>query len=81
MSIQRINRIKEIFAKAKENWKPSLHLLTDDDLDDLEGIIKSDNLFFLSIDKAMQRGFIVPENQELILTELIKFYKQWKKPN
>ena len=52
MSIQRINRIKEIFAKAKENWKPSLHLLTDDDLDDLEGIIKSDNLSFLSIDKA-----------------------------
>ena len=24
MSIQRINRIKEIFAKAKENWKPIL---------------------------------------------------------
>ena len=42
MSIQRINRIKEIFAKAKENWKPSLHLLTDDDLDDLSVLSDDD---------------------------------------
>lgn len=68
-----------IFKEAVPKFNVSL--LTDEQLDDLEDVMKTNGLHFISIDKAIQRGFIVPESQEIILTELIKFYKQWKKPN
>ena len=74
---------KEILAAALKEAVPKfdISLLTDQQLDDLEQVMKKNGLQYISIQEAVKNGFIVPENQEIILTELIKFYKQWKKTN
>ena len=56
--------------------KFELSLLTDKQLNDLEQIMKRKGLQIISIEKAVQQGFKIPENQNEIINELIKFYKQ-----
>ncbi|HCO21216.1 MAG TPA: hypothetical protein DIT47_09320 [Flavobacteriaceae bacterium] len=61
--------------------KFELSLLTDKQLNDLEQIMKTNGLQIISIEKAVQQGFKIPENQNEIINQLIKFYKRWKKTN
>ena len=74
---------KQIIAEVIKESVPKfdISLLTDQQLDDLEQVMKKNRLQYISIEEAVRNGFIVPENQEIILTELIKFYKKWKKTN
>ena len=61
--------------------KFDISLLTDQQLDDLEQIMKTNGLQYISIEEAAKNGFKMPENQNEIINQLIKFYKQWKKTN
>lgn len=74
---------KQILAEViKENVpKFDISLLTDQQLDDLEQIIKKNGLQYISIEEAVKNGFKMPKNQNEIINQLIKFYKRWKKPN
>ena len=74
---------KEILAAALKESAPKfdISLLTDQQLDDLEQIMKRKGLQIISIEKAVQQGFKIPENQNEIINQLIKFYKRWKKTN
>ena len=69
---------KEILTAILKEAVPKfeISLLTDEQLDDLEAIMKRNGLHFISIEKAVQNGFIVPDNPEEIINQLIKFYKQ-----
>ena len=74
---------KEILIAAMKAVVPKfeLSLLTDEQLNDLEQIMKREGLQIISIEKAVQQGFKIPENQNEIINQLIKFYKRWKKTN
>ena len=74
---------KEILIAAMKAVVPKfeLSLLTDEQLNDLEQIMKRKGLQIISIEKAVQQGFKIPENQNEIINQLIKFYKRWKKTN
>lgn len=61
--------------------KFDISLLTDQQLDDLEQIMKTNGLQYISIEEAAKNGFKMPEKQNEIINQLIKFYKQWKKTN
>ena len=69
---------KEILTAILKEAVPKfeISLLTDEQLDDLEAIMKRNGLHFIRIEKAVQNGFIVPDNPEEIINQLIKFYKQ-----
>ena len=69
---------KEILIAAMKAVVPKfeLSLLTDEQLDDLEQIMKRKGLQIISIEKAVQQGFKIPENQNEIINQLIKFYNE-----
>ena len=66
--------ISEILKEAIPKF--NISLLTDQQLDDLEAIMKRNGLYFISIEKAVQNSFIVPDNPEEIINQLIKFYNE-----
>lgn len=69
--------ISEILKEAGPKFEISL--LTDEQLDDLEVIMKRNGLNFISIEKAVKQGFKAPDNpkdENEIINELINFYKQ-----
>ncbi len=66
--------IKDALKEAVPKFE--ITLLTDEQLNDLESVMKRNGLHFISIEKAVQNGFIVPDNPEEIINKLIKFYKQ-----
>ena len=74
---------KEILAAVLKESAPKfdISLLTDQQLDDLEQIMKKNGLQYISIEEAVRNGFKMPEKQNEIINQLIKFYKQWKKTN
>ena len=74
---------KEILAEVLKEAVPKfdISLLTDQQLDDLEQIMKKNGLQYISIEEAVRNGFKMPEKQNEIINQLIKFYKQWKKTN
>ena len=74
---------KEILAEVLKEAVPKfdISLLTDQQLDDLEQIMKKNGLQYISIEEAVRNGFKMPENQNEIINQLIKFYKRWKKTN
>ena len=74
---------KEILAAVLRAAVPKfdISLLTDQQLDDLEQIMKKNGLQYISIEEAVRNGFKMPEKQNEIINQLIKFYKQWKKTN
>lgn len=73
---------KQILAEVIKESAPKfdISLLTDQQLDDLEQVIKKNGLQYISIEEAVKNGFKMPEKQTEIINQLIKFYKQWKKP-
>ena len=74
---------KQILAEVIKESVPkfSISLLTDQQLDDLEQVMKKNRLQYISIEEAVKNGFKMPEKQNEIINQLIKFYKQWKKTN
>lgn len=57
-------------------------LLTDDELDIALELAKADKeLVMIPISKAIEQGFIVPDNPEDTGTELFKFYLNQTKKN
>ena len=74
---------KQIIAEVIKVSAPKfdISLLTDQQLDDLEQIMKKNGLQYISIEEAVRNGFKMPEKQNEIINQLIKFYKQWKKTN
>ena len=74
---------KQIIAEVIKVSAPKfdISLLTDQQLDDLEQIMKKNGLQYISIEEAVRNGFKMPENQNEIINQLIKFYKRWKKTN
>ena len=66
--------ISEILKEAVPKFEISL--LTDEQLNDLEEVMKRKGLHFISIEKAVQKGFKVPDDPDEIINELIKFYKK-----
>ena len=69
--------ISEILKEAIPKF--NISLLTDQQLDDLEAIMKRNGLHFISIEKAIKQGFKIPDNpkdENEIIDNLIKFYKQ-----
>ena len=74
---------KQIIAEVIKVSAPKfdISLLTDQQLDDLEQIMKKNGLQYISIEEAAKNGFKMPEKQNEIINQLIKFYKQWKKTN
>ena len=74
---------KQIIAEVIKESVPKfdISLLTDQQLDDLEQIMKKNGLQYISIEEAVRNGFKMPENQNEIINQLIKFYKRWKKQN
>ena len=73
---------KEILAAALKESAPKfdISLLTDQQLDDLEQIMKKNGLQYISIEEAVRNGFKIPQNPNETINQLIKFYKQWKNP-
>lgn len=69
---------KQIIADVLKDSLPkfNISLLTDEQLDDLEQIMKRNGLHFISIEKAVKNGFKVPDDPDEIINELIKFYKK-----
>ena len=69
---------KEILAAVLRAAVPKfdISLLTDQQLDDLEQIMKTNGLQIISIEKAVQQGFKIPEDQNEIINQLIKFYNE-----
>ena len=74
---------KQIIAEVIKGSVPKfdISLLTDQQLDDLEQVMKKNGLQYISIEEAVRNGFKMPEKQNEIINQLIKFYKQWKKTN
>ena len=74
---------KQIIAEVIKESVPKfdISILTDQQLDDLEQIMKKIGLQYISIEEAVRNGFKMPENQNEIINQLIKFYKRWKKTN
>lgn len=74
---------KQILAEVIKESVPKfdISLLTDQQLDDLEQVMKKNGLQYISIEEAVRNGFKMPEKQNEIINQLIKFYKQWKKTN
>ena len=74
---------KQIIAEVIKGSAPKfdISLLTDQQLDDLEQVMKKNGLQYISIEEAVRNGFKMPEKQNEIINQLIKFYKQWKKTN
>lgn len=70
---------KQIIAEVIKVSAPKfdISLLTDQQLDDLEQIMKTNGLQYISIEEAVRNGFKMPEKQNEIINQLIKFYKQW----
>lgn len=69
------NRAQILAEIFKEKEPPfEISVLTDEELDDLEQIMKRDGLHFISIEKAVQNGFIVPDDPDEVINQLIKFY-------
>lgn len=56
--------------------KFDISLLTDQQLDDLEQVMKKNGLQYISIEEAAKNGFKMPENQNEIINQLIKFYNE-----
>lgn len=52
-----------------------LSALTNEQLDDLEAIMKRNGVDYISVEKAVEQGFVVPDDPNKILSNLIKFYK------
>ena len=73
---------KEILAAALKESAPKfdISLLTSQQLDDLEQIMKKNGLQYISIEEAVRNGFKIPQNPNETINQLIKFYKQWKNP-
>ena len=69
---------KQIIADVLKDSLPKFDItvLTDAQLNDLEQVMKRNGLHFISIEKAVQNGFIVPDNPEEIINQLIKFYNE-----
>lgn len=69
---------KQIIAEVIKESVPKfdISLLTDQQLDDLEQIMKKNGLQYISIEEAVRNGFKMPENQNEIINQLIKFYKR-----
>lgn len=72
---------KQIIADVLKNSLPkfNISLLTDEQLNDLEEVMKRNGLSFISIEKAEKQGFKIPnnpKNENEIINQLIKFYKQ-----
>ena len=74
---------KEILAAALKESAPKfdISLLTSQQLDDLEQIMKKNGLQYISIEEAVRNGFKIPQNPNETINQLIKFYKRWKKQN
>ena len=74
---------KQIIAEVIKESVPKfdISLLTDQQLDDLEQVMKKNGLQYISIQEAVKNGFKMPEKQNEIINQLIKFYKKWKKTN
>ena len=74
---------KQILAEVIKESAPKfdISLLSDQQLDDSEQIMKKNGLQYISIQEAVRNGFKMPEKQNEIINQLIKFYKQWKKTN
>lgn len=66
--------ISEILKEAIPKF--NISLLTDQQLNDLEEVMKRKGLHFISIEKAVQKGFKVPNDPNEIINNLINFYKQ-----
>lgn len=66
--------ISEILKEAVPKF--NISLLTDEQLNNLEEVMKRNGLHFISIEKAVQKGFKVPNDPNQIINNLIKFYKQ-----
>ena len=64
---------KEILAAALKESAPKfdISVLTDQQLDDLEQIMKKNGLQYISIEEAVRNGFKMPENQNEIINQLI----------
>lgn len=72
---------KEILTAALKSAVPKfeISLLTDEQLNDLRAIMERNGLHFISIEKAEKQGFKIPnnpKNENEIINQLIKFYKQ-----
>ena len=69
---------KEILAEVLKEAVPKfdISLLTDQQLDDLEQIMKKNGLQYISIEEAVRNGFKMPEKQNEIINQLIKFYNE-----
>lgn len=66
--------VQEIMHKEKP-FTINYSLLTDDELDIALELAKADKeLVMIPISKAIEQGFIVPDNPEDTETELFKFY-------
>ena len=74
---------KQIIAEVIKVSAPKfdISLLTDQQLDDLEQIMKKNGLQYIYIEEAVRNGFKMPENPNETINKLIKFYKRWKKTN
>lgn len=74
---------KQIIAEVIKESAPKfdISLLTDQQLDDLEQIMKKNGLQYISIEEAVKNGFKMPQNPNETINQLIKFYKRWKKTN
>ena len=71
---------KEILTAILKEAVPKFNvsLLTDEQLDDLEDVMKTNGLHFISIEKAIKQGFQIPDNpkdENEIINNLIKFFK------
>ncbi|MDP2452643.1 MULTISPECIES: hypothetical protein [unclassified Kaistella] len=69
---------KQILSEVMHSSIPkfNISLLTDEQLDDLEAILKRKGLNFISIEKAEKQGFKIPNDPNEIIDNLIKFYKK-----
>ena len=56
--------------------KFDISLLTDQQLDDLEQVMKKNGLQYISIEEAVKNGFKMPEKQNETINQLIKFYNE-----
>ena len=72
---------KQIIAEVIKGSVPKfdISLLTDQQLDNLEQIMKKNGLQYISIEEAVKNGFKMPEKQNEIINQLIKFLNNGKK--
>lgn len=69
---------KEILTAILKEAVPKfeISLLTDEQLNNLEEVMKRKGLHFISIEKATQQGFKIPEDPNQTINQLIKFYNE-----